>query len=137
MSITFAHVGEFAVSKTALKKSRGKRRKITIPMTPMLDAFLTEMRQRPRADGVDTILVNSFGKPWSGDGYAGSFNRIRDAANIVHVDDENTERRKHLHDVRGRFCTMLRSECELTDEQAATIMGVVEGASCRNSAGMC
>lgn len=31
-------------------------------------------------------------------------------------------RRKHLHDVRGTFCTMLLTECALTDEEAATIM---------------
>ena len=32
------------------------------------------------------------------------------------------ERKKHLHDVGGTFCTLLLAECELTDEQAGTIM---------------
>lgn len=122
VSLTFDHVGEFAVKKTALKTSRGKRRKATIPMTPKLESFLAEMRARHRAKGVNTILVNSFGRPWSGDGFGGSFNRVRDAANIVHMDDDGAPHKKHLHDVRGTFCTMLIAECELTDDQAAEIM---------------
>lgn len=121
VSLTFDHVGEFAVSKTALKKSRGKRRKATIPMTPLLQELLDELRTRPRAEGVNTVLVNSFGKPWSGDGFGGSFNRIRDAAGIVHK-GEDGEVKKRLHDMRGTFCTLLLVDCELTDEQAARIM---------------
>lgn len=122
VSLTFDHVGRFAVSKVALKKSRGKRRKATIPMTEALEELLADLRTRDRKDGVNTVLVNSFGRPWSGDGFGGSFNRIRDLANIVHVDEEGEERRKHLHDVRGTFCTMLLAECGLTDAEAAQIM---------------
>lgn len=122
VSLTFDHVGEFAVSKVALKKSRGRRRKATIPMTPQLQDLLDELRTRHRAEGVNTVLVNSFGRPWSGDGFGGSFNRIRDAANIVHKDDDGPDRLKHLHDVRGTFCTFLITEVELTDEQAGEIL---------------
>ena len=122
VSLTFDHVGEFAVTKTALKKSRGRRRKATIPMTPQLQELLDELRTRPREEGVKTVLVNSFGRPWSGDGFGGSFNRIRDAAGIVHTDDEGEAVKKRLHDVRGTFCTLLLVDCELTDEQAARIM---------------
>jgi integrase len=118
VSLTFDHVGQFAVSKTALKKSRGKRRKATIPMTGALEDLLGELRTRHRAEGVNTVLVNSWGLPWSGDGFGGSFNRIRDLAGIAHEDG----RKKHLHDVRGTFCTMLLAECGLTDEEAAPIM---------------
>jgi integrase len=122
VTLTFKHVGEVAVTKTALKASRGKRKKATIPMTPELEAFLAEMRTRKRADGVDTVLVNSFGQPWTGEGYGGSFNRIRDAAGIFHTDEDGKQRAKHLHDVRGTFCTMLIAEVELTDAQVAPIM---------------
>lgn len=121
VTLTFDHVGEFAVSKMALKKSRGRRRKATIPMTPQLEQFLAEMRTRHRAEGVNTVLVNSFGRAWSGDGFGGSFNRIRDKADIRHTED-GVDKLKHLHDVRGTFCTMLLAECELTDQQAAEIM---------------
>lgn len=122
VTLTFQHVGEFAVTKTALKKSRGRRRKAVIPMTPELEALLAELRTRERAEGVDTVLVNSYGRPWSGDGFGGSFNRIRDAAKIEHQDEDGTRRLKHLHDLRGTFCTMLLSECQLTDKEAADIM---------------
>ena len=30
---------------------------------------------------------------------------------------------KHLHDVRGTFCTRLIVDCELTDSEAAGVMG--------------
>lgn len=122
VSLTFDHVGEFAVSKLALKKSRGRRRKATIPMTEQLAEFLAEMRTRDRAEGVNTVLVNSFGRSWSNDGFGGSFNRIRDAAGIAHRDDDGGVRQKHLHDVRGTFCTFLITECDLTDEEAGEIM---------------
>lgn len=123
VTLTFDHVGEFAVSKTALKKSRKKRRKATIPMTDELEALLAELQARKRREGVNTVLVNSRGQPWSEPGLTGSFGRIRDAVGIFHVDEETGKKRaKHLHDVRGTFCTMLIAECELTDEQAATIM---------------
>jgi integrase len=127
VSLTWDHLGDVAIVKTALKKSRGKRYKVTIPITDPLEKLLAELRTRFRKDGVNTVLVNSSGRSWTGDGFGGSFNTVRDKANIVHVtegDDGNPlERRKHLHDVRGTFCTMLMTECELTDEEAAQIMG--------------
>src|SRR5690606_2893973 len=71
----------------------------------------------------NTVLVNSFGRPWTAGGFEGSFNAIRNDASITHVDEDGAKRRKHLHDLRGTFCTMLLTECELTDEEAAEIMG--------------
>jgi integrase len=123
VSLTWDQVGEFAIVKTALKRSRGKRKRVVIPQTPQLEAVLAELRARPRREGVETVLVNSFGRSWSGDGLGGAFNEIRDLAGIVHTDDEGLSKRKHLHDVRGTFCTMLLTEWELTDREAAEIMG--------------
>lgn len=86
--------------------------------------LLEELRDRPRGDGVETVLVNSYGLPWTGDGFGGSFNRVRDEADIVHVDEDTKERkRKHLHDVRGTFCTKLLTEGGISDQEAADIMG--------------
>ena len=80
------------------------------------------LSQRKRADGVVTVLVNSFGQSWSGDGFGGSFGRVRDNAGIVHIDPDTGERRlKHLHDVRGTFCTKLFI-ADLTDQEVAAIM---------------
>src|SRR3954452_11695108 len=70
-----------------------------MPRIPELDTLLEELKGRNRQQGVDTLLVNSFGRSWSADGFGGSFNRIRDAAGIVHTDPETgTTKAKHLHD---------------------------------------
>jgi len=122
VSVTFDHVETHAINKVALKKSRGKRRRAIIPMTDELRSLLNELRERHRDEAVNTILVNSYGRPWTSGGFGGSFNAIRDLAHIVHVDEDGKERTKHLHDVRGTFCTMLLTECNLTDEEAADIM---------------
>ncbi len=129
VSLTYDHLGEVAIIKTALKKSRGKRRKVVVPMTEALENLLEELRTRKRKEGVNTILVNEHGRSWTAAGFGGSmsFGMVRDKAKIVHVeegdDGERVERPKHLHDVRGTFCTYLLTECELTDEDAAWIMG--------------
>ena len=113
----------------ALKKSRGKRRTATVPRIPALEALLVDLKQRPRKSGVNTVLVNSFGRSWSSDGFGGSFNRIRDEARISHVDPETGEERaKHLHDLRGTFCTKLLLAAQasgqpLTDSEVADLMG--------------
>lgn len=124
VTLTWAEVGEHAIEKVALKRSKGKRRRVTMPRIPALDALLEELRTRFRKEGVSTVLVNSFGEPWSGDGFGGSFNRVRDEAGIEFVDEETDERRrKHLHDVRGTFCTRLLTETDLSDREIADIMG--------------
>lgn len=129
VSVTWDHLGEVAIVKTALKKSRGKRRKAIVPMTDALEMLLAELRTRKRKDGVNTVLVNERGASWTAAGFggSGSFGMVRDKAKIIHIDEgddgQPIKRRKHLHDVRGTFCTYLLTECELTDEDAAHIMG--------------
>ncbi len=103
--------------------SRRKRRTATMPRIPELETLLGELAGRDRAPLVTTLLVNSRGHSWTGDGFGGSFNRVRDAANIVHVDEETGEvRKKHLHDVRGMFATRLIL-AGLTDQEVAEVLG--------------
>lgn len=117
------NVYDHAIIKKALKVSRGKRRTATMPRIPELDALLRELKTRDRASEVRTLLVNSRGREWTGDGFGGSFNLIRDAAKIVHIDSETGQRRKkHLHDVRGTFATRLIL-AGLTDQEVAEVMG--------------
>lgn len=124
IKLSWNDIGELALTKKAAKASRGKRRTVVIPRYPALDELLAELRTRKRTEGVSTVLVNSFGQTWSGDGFGGSFNRVRDKAEIVHVDLETGERRaKHLHDLRGTFCTKLITLAKLTNQEAAEIMG--------------
>lgn len=123
VTVTLDDVYDHAIVKRALKVSKGKRRTATMPRIPELDALLAELETRNRKEGVRTLLVNSHGKSWSGDGFGGSFNRIRDAADIVYVDPDTGERRnKHLHDVRGTFATRLIL-AGLTDAEVAEVMG--------------
>ncbi|MDZ7894213.1 MAG: hypothetical protein U5M50_04145 [Sphingobium sp.] len=126
VTLTWDQIGQFAIVKTALKKSQGKRRKAVIPMTEKLETLLADLRGRPRLPGVETVLTNSYGRPWTKLGFGASFSFIRDMANIVHVeegdDGKSIERKKHLHDVRGTFCTMLLIDCDLTDREAGEIM---------------
>ncbi len=123
VTLTWSQVGEFAIVKKALKVSRRKRRRVVIPQTPQLEAVLADLRQRRRAEGVDTVLVTHLGKPWTANGFGVSFSAMKKEAGIVHVDEDGNERPKHLHDVRGTFCTMLLTEWGTTDEEAADIMG--------------
>lgn len=124
VTLEWSHVGDTAIRKLALKSSRRKRQYVTVPIIADLRTLLDELRDRPRKDGVTTVLVNSHGARWSGDGFGGTFNRVRDEADIVHIDEDSKERkRKHLHDIRGTFCTKLLTEAALSDEEAAGIMG--------------
>jgi len=123
VTVTLDDVYDHAIVKRALKVSKGKRRTATMPRIPELDALLVEIATRKRKEGVRTLLVNSHGKSWSGDGFGGSFNRIRDAADIVYVDpDTGKRRKKHLHDVRGTFATRLIL-AGLNDTEVAEVMG--------------
>ena len=123
-TVSRSNVYEYAIIKKALKVSRRRRFTARMPRIPELDLLLDELESRPRAEGVETLLVNSFGRPWTGDGLGGSFNRIRDAAEIFHVDAETGERKpKHLHDLRGTFCTRLITTTDLTDTEIAEVMG--------------
>lgn len=124
MTLTWDEVGELAIEKLAAKVSRGRRRRVVIPRLPELHQLLQKLRLQSRAEGVNIVLVNSYVRAWSVSGFGGSFNRIRDDAEIVHVDRDSTaEIKKHLHDVRGTFCTKLITTGKLTDREVAEIMG--------------
>ena len=129
VTLTWDQVGATSIQKKALKTTRRKRRHVTLPRLPALDGLLDELRSRHRKAEVQTVLVNSYGRSWTGDGFGGSFNRIRDAAGIVHVDPETGQhRRKHLHDLRGTFVSKLILEASrqgkpLTNQEVAELMG--------------
>lgn len=134
VALRWDEIGEFAIVRTASKRSRGKRYKVTAPVTPKLLALLEELRTRPRRVGVDTVLVNSHGKKWSGDGLNSSFDDAREKANggtgIWHVErdpdtGEETKIAKRIHDFRGTFATILLTlpGKRLTDEEVGDLMG--------------
>lgn len=123
-AVKWSEVGEYAIIRTALKRSRGRRRRAAIPILPPLRDVLDRLKGRPRLPGVDTLLVNSFGRPWKSAVSLGDrFQQVRDQAGIVFPGNPSlgqVERAKHLHDLRGTFVTHL-CRAGLTDAQIADI----------------
>jgi integrase len=105
------------ISRVTLK-SRRRRKRAIIPITPTLRDLLDELRTRRRQVGVETVLVNSMGEAWSPDGFGHRFNAVRDRLDVRHSDG----RRKHLHDVRGTYATSL-VRYGLSDQEVADILG--------------
>lgn len=133
VALRWDEIGETVILRRASKKSRGKRYSASAPVTPQLRELLGDLRTRPRRDGVDTVLVNSRGKKWSGDGLNSSFDDAREKANggsgIWHVErdpDTGEERKiaKRIHDFRGTFATLLLTlpGKRLTDNEIADLM---------------
>ena len=134
VAIRWDEVGDLAIHRTAAKRSRRKRYRVTTPRLPELDILLETLRGRPRKERVETVLINSFGKPWTGDGPNPSFHDARRRANggggIWHVErdlvsGEETPKQEWLQDLRGTFATpiMAYPSASLTNREVADIMG--------------
>jgi hypothetical protein len=120
-AVGFAEVGVEAIVRNAAKRSRGRRRRAAVPILPPLRALIAELRTRPRKEGVDTLLVNSRGGPWTGGSLSQLVSRIARHAGLVHREPGEPDRNKHLHDIRGTFITHLCRR-ELTDDQIASVV---------------
>lgn len=124
VTLTWDHVGEFAIVKKARKTSRGRRRFASIIRLEELDAVLKELAGLSRKEGVNTVLVDEHGASWSPDRLTKSIAKIRDDLGIAHIDEETGKvRKKHLHDARGTYATKLMTSTDLTDQEVAGIMG--------------
>jgi len=124
VTLTWDHVGEFAIVKKARKTSRGKRRFASIVRLEELDAVLEELAALPRREGVNTVLVDGQGVSWSPDRLTKAIAKIRDDLGIAHIDEDTGKvRKKHLHDARGTYATKLMTSTDLTDQEVAGIMG--------------
>jgi integrase len=113
-----------AIVRTALKRSRGRRRRAAVPIIPELAALLERLRARPRKPGVETVLVNSFGRPWGSPVSLGDrFHRGPRPCRDRRARERRLapDRPKHLHDLRGTYVTVLCRK-ELTDAQIAEII---------------
>jgi integrase len=91
----------------------GRTQTVSIPILPELRKLLEVLAGRQRVNGVETVLVSSFGRPWTPTGLNSSFHTERGRLKLPS---------KHLHDFRGTFCTEL-CLAELNDRQIADIMG--------------
>ena len=117
VSLLWNEIEAVKISRVTLK-SRRRRKRAIIPMTPALRTLLGEFRTRARKPAADTVLVNSVGDAWSADGFGHRFNAVRDRLDIRHTDG----RRKHLHDVRGTYATRL-VRYGLSDQEVADVLG--------------
>jgi len=117
IGLTWSEIEPLKIKRITEKSGRRRKRAI-IPMTPGLRNLLDELTTRPRLPGTETVLVNSRGQSWSGDGFSHGFNEVRDALKIHHSDG----RKKHLHDVRGTYATRLVL-IGLSDQEIGDIMG--------------
>lgn len=122
IGLTFREVTDHAIVRVAAKRSRGRRRRAVVPLMPETKRLLDELRGRKREQGVDTLLVNSRGRPWLPGSFTQAFNEVRDHAGIEHLSEEDGRARsKHLHDCRGTFVTRL-CRTNLTNEEIARIV---------------
>lgn len=115
--LKWSDVGEHAIVRETGKKNRGKIRNAVIPLLGTTRVLLDELRNRYRAENVETVLVNSFGKSWSETGVSSTVSaRIK----LLDIRDRHGKT-KHLHDLRGTFATALFTN-GLSDEEAAEIL---------------
>lgn len=117
VALKWSEIEEFTIKRVTQKSGR-RRKHAIIPVTPELRELLNELKHRNRVSDVQTVLVNSRGVSWSGDGFSHGFNEVRDALSIRHTDG----RKKHLHDVRGTYATRL-VKLGLSDQEVGDIMG--------------
>lgn len=134
VGLTWGEIFETHIARTAKKKSKGKRRRVVMPIVPGLQELLDELRTRHRKPDVDTVLVGAQGGPMLAASLTVNFIQNRNLANekkgIVHPGEfEEPDRAKTLHDLRGTFATKLMTlpGGSLTDDQIATIMGWTTG----------
>lgn len=125
IGLTWIEIGNVSIARIARKKSRGRRRRVVMPILPTLQQLLDDLKTRRRKDGVDTVLVTSHGTPWSGNGLSGAFGKAIREADLHHVDSDGEKRWKHLHDIRGTYATKLMTApgVNLTDAEIGKLMG--------------
>ena len=87
------------------RKKKGKKR-VVIPAGDTLRAALDERRPK-KAEG--TILRNTFGEPWTSDGFRTSWGKACEKAGLADQD-------LHFHDLRGTAVTRLAlAGCDAAD----------------------
>ena len=111
VNITRAAIKQHALVWQTSKS--GATTTVSVPILPELRLQLDTLATRLRVAGVETILVNGFGRQWTPSGFTSSFTTERARLNLPN---------KHLHDFRGTFATELCLAGE-TDETIAGIVG--------------
>jgi integrase len=98
--------------RTRQSKGRGRqgRRRVTIPVGPPLKDTLDAALKQKRS--AVTILVNSFGRPWTEDGFRTSWDKAFKKTSLKDL---------HFHDLRGTAVTRLAlSNCSVPEIASIT-----------------
>lgn len=117
-------VTDHAIVRTAQKRSRGRRRRAVVPLIPQSRATIAKLKALPRKPGVNNLLVNSRGTPWTPASLTEAVIAIAKHAGIEQPAVPELAipaKRKHLHDCRGTFVTHL-CRAGLTDDEIANIV---------------
>lgn len=117
VGLSWSEIGVNKIARVTLK-SRRRRKRAIIPVTPALRQLLDELAARPRNRGASTVLVHAFGGSWTPASFGHAFGLVRDRLDVRHTDG----RKKHLHDVRGTYATRLVL-LGLSDQQIGDILG--------------
>jgi integrase len=110
--LSWAHVHE-----NRIELSTGKSRHRREALIPMYTALQDILRRIPKR--ATTVLTNSRGRPWTGDGLGSSFNKAKIKAGL-------DERKLHFHDLRGTAATKFYV-AEIKVRAIAEILGWSEG----------
>jgi integrase len=123
VKVKHSNIKDGVITLQASKPSRGKKRLVSIPVSPSLGALLQDIKGLGRNHGATTILVDDAGHPWDGDRLTKAVERLRNKLSIVHISKADgrkpVRRAKTLHDLRGTFATKLvllgHSDADIAD----------------------
>jgi integrase len=91
LRLTWTQVAEWSVvTKTAKRKKL-----VTVPLLPATQALLREIPKRG-----PMVLTNTYGKPWTTDGFKSSFGKVKKDAGLA----------LRFHDLRGTAATRFKLE---------------------------
>lgn len=125
LNLAWRDIGEHAITvrpQKALRRAKTARKKppppAIIPRTPELNAIL-QMLDPDDEERQPWVLQSSRGKKWALEGFSSAFLKIRNACSGKKgiIDPESGEQ-KTLHDARGTFVTVMRSNGYTNDEVA-------------------
>jgi len=108
LRLSWSHIGDDAIV-IPTGKSSGRRE----AWVPLYDGLLEVLALIPRRS--TTVLTNSYGSPWTRDGFGSSFNKAKVAAGMQ---DKNL----HFHDLRGTAATRFYT-AHIPQRAIAEIMG--------------
>jgi integrase len=113
LALRWSDIEQFTVRKpNSETKKRSK-----LALLPGSERLFDKLWTRKRQDGVDNVLVDSFGNPWCRATLAKYVKIYRERADIWHLDDDTgAKRAKHFNDLRKTYTRRLLASGASKDE---------------------